>query len=426
MRHAIPLEQLEKEVGPAAPGMAQAIEACVHCGFCLPTCPTYQELGEEMDSPRGRIFLMKNALEGELDVQEMIPYIDRCLGCMACMPACPSGVDYAGLLAPFRDYAERKRKRPLAERVQRLAVHQTLPHPERFRLAALAGRLAKPLGGLLPDEIGVLLDFVPPRLPESQPLPEHYPAAGPRRARVALLAGCIQQALSPELGWAALRVLAANGVEVLVPAGQGCCGSLLMHTGDLDGARRLAARNLEVFPTVVDAILTTAAGCGSGMKEYNLLFEGRPEEASAAAFSGQVQDISVFLDGLGLREPPPLPDPLRLAYHDACHLAHAQGVRQAPRRLLEAIPNLALYEIAESDLCCGSAGTYNLTQPEIAARLGQRKASNILASGAGAVAAGNIGCQVQIRSHLEKMGSPIPVYHTIQVLDFAYRQAMPA
>jgi glycolate oxidase iron-sulfur subunit len=426
MRHEIPIERLENEVGHAAAHrMAQAVEACVHCGFCLPVCPTYQELGEEMDSPRGRIILMKNVLEGELAVQEMIPFIDRCLGCQACMTACPSGVDYESLLVPFRGYAEQKRTRPLAERAQRFAVHQTLPHPDRFRLAAFAGHLAEPFGRLLPDELNNLLEFLPPHLPKKQPLPEFVPAVEPRRARVALLAGCVQQAISPELGWAALRVLALNGVEVVVPTRQGCCGALQIHTGDLDGARQMAAQNLAVFPTDVDAIITTAAGCGSGMKTYDLLFAGRPEEAVALEVARKSQDISAFLDSLGLREPPPLPKPLRLAYHDACHLAHAQGVRQAPRNLLEAIPNLTLLGIDESDMCCGSAGTYNLTQPEIAARLGQRKANHILNAGAEAVAAGNIGCIVQIRSHLEKMGKPMPVYHTIEVLDFAYRQAMP-
>ena len=426
MRHEIPVKQLENEVGPAASGMVQAIEACVHCGFCLPTCPTYQELGEEMDLPRGRIFLMKNVLEGELSAQDVVPYIDRCLGCMACMTACPSGVGYEDLLVPFRNYAEEKRTRPLAERAQRLAVHQTLPHPGRFRLATLAGHLAKPIGGLLPDEINILLKFLPPGLPAYKRLPEHVSPIGPRRARVALLAGCVQQVMAPELGWAALRVLAINGVEVVVPSQQGCCGSLLMHNGDLDGARHLAAKNLAVFPTDVDAVITTAAGCGSGMKAYPTLFEGHPEEDAAEAFSQKSQDISVFLDQLGLKPPPSLPQPLKLAYHDACHLAHAQGVRQPPRRLLEAVPNLTLFEIAESELCCGSAGTYNLTQPEIAARLGQRKATHILESGAEAVAAGNIGCIVQIRSQLAQLGKSIPVYHSIEVLDFAYRQEMPA
>ncbi len=425
MRHEISVKQLENEVGPAAHGMVKAIESCVHCGFCLAVCPTYQELGEEMDSPRGRIFLMKSVLEGQLPLQDMIPYVDRCLGCMACMTACPSGVDYENLLVPFRTYAEEKRVRPLAERAQRLAVNQTLPHPGRFRVATFAGHLAKPFRGLLPDELNVLLNFLPPHLPKSTPLPEHVPAVGPRRARVALLGGCVQQVLSPELGWAALRVLAINGVEVVVPSQQGCCGSLLMHNGDLNGARQLAARNLAAFPTDVDAIITTAAGCGSGMKAYDTLFEGRPEADVAVEFARKSQDITTFLDSLGLRPPPSLPRPLKLAYHDACHLAHAQGVRQPPRSLLRAVPNLTLIEITESDMCCGSAGTYNLTQPEIAGRLGQRKVSHILETGAEAVAAGNIGCMMQIRSHLEQAGRPIPIYHTIEVLDFAYRQEMP-
>ena len=369
---------------------------------------------------------MKNVLEGELSVPEVVPFIDRCLGCMACMTACPSGVDYEGLLMPFRSYAEKRRTRPLAERAQRFAVHQTLPFPERFRLAALAGNLVKPISRILPDELSDLLKFLPPGLPKYKRLPEHVSAVGPRRARVALLAGCVQQIVSPDLGWAVLRVLAINGVEVVVPSGQGCCGSLLMHEGNLEGARQMAAQNLAVFPGDVDAIITTAAGCGSGMKAYEALFKGSPEESVASEVARKTQDITTFLDDLGLRQPPALPQPLKLAYHDACHLAHAQGVRQAPRRILESIPNLTLFEIAEGDLCCGSAGTYNLTQPEIADRLGQRKAKHILDTGAEAVAAGNIGCIVQIRSNIEQIGQSIPVYHTIEVLDLAYRQEMPA
>jgi glycolate oxidase iron-sulfur subunit len=258
-------------------------------------------------------------------------------------------------------------------------------------------------------------------LPPAARLPRSVPAQGPRRARVALLAGCVQQALAPAINLATLRVLARNGVEVVIPAGQGCCGSLMAHNGDAGFARRLARRNLRAFAAEpADAIITNAAGCGSGMREYGLLFAGQPEEEAARTFAARVRDVSTFLDELGLIPPGPLPQPLRLAYHDACHLAHAQAITAAPRRLLRAIPNLTLLDIPEGDLCCGSAGTYNLEQPEIAAQLGRRKAENILATGAEALAAGNLGCLVQIQAHLAALGRPLPAGHTVEVLDQAY------
>jgi glycolate oxidase iron-sulfur subunit len=400
--------------------MVRAVEACVHCGFCLPACPTYRELGEEMDSPRGRIFLMKSALEGELTVEETLPYIDRCLGCLGCVTACPSGVAYGELVSSYRGHTERRRKRPLIHRFRRTLIRETLPYPGRFRNAARLGKLTKPFDRLAPAGLRPMLDLVPASLPPPHPLPEVYPAEGVRRARVALLAGCVQQALDPEINWATLRVLAKNGVEVVIPEAQGCCGALLMHQGEQDRAREQARKNLRAFPTHVDAVITNAAGCGSGMHEYGLLFAGMPEEEEARRLAERTVDVSVFLAQLGLVPPPPLTRPLKVAYHDACHLAHAQGVTAPPRQLLAAIPNLSLLEIPEGELCCGSAGTYNIEQPEIAARLGRRKAANILETGADAVAAGNIGCLVQIRSYLSRDGGPLPLYHTLQLLDMAY------
>jgi glycolate oxidase iron-sulfur subunit len=401
--------------------MANAIEKCVHCGFCLPTCPTYVVLGEEMDSPRGRITLMKGALEGTLSIDETLPYIDRCLGCMACVTACPSGVPYAELLTPFRALAEEQRSRGVVDRVARTLTRETMPYPNRFRLAAVTGRLAGPLQSALPAKLGAMMNLLPAEVPPAHPLPETIPAQGTRRARVALLAGCVQQVLAPEINWATVRVLARNGVEVVIPAAQGCCGSLMMHSGEAEAARRLARRNLHVFPEDVDAVLTNAAGCGSGMQEYGLLFKGRPEEEAALALAARTQDVSVFLAELGLASPPPLPQPLRVAYHDACHLAHAQGVTAEPRRLLRAIPNLTLLEVPEGELCCGSAGTYNLEQPAIAATLGRRKAENIRRTNCDALATGNIGCLVQIGNALRQLdGSALPLYHTMQVLDMAY------
>ncbi|MGC8779756.1 MAG: (Fe-S)-binding protein [Anaerolineae bacterium] len=420
MQHAIPVETL----GPQGPAMVQAVESCVHCGFCLPACPTYQVLGEEMDSPRGRILLMKAALEGNLTVEETLPYIDRCLGCQGCVTACPSGVRYGDLVTAFRAHAETQRKRPLMVRVRRTLVRETIPYPNRFRVAAVAGKVGKAVEGLVPAELRSMLSLLPDALPPARPLPAFYPAEGPRRARVALLAGCVQQALAPDFNWATLRVLAKNGVEVVIPAGQECCGALGMHQGESEEARRHARANLRVFPKDVDAIITNAAGCGSGLHEYPLLFAGQPEAEAAAGLARQAVDVSVFLDRLGIVPLPPLPQPLKVAYHDACHLAHAQKVTDPPRKLLRSIPNLTLLEVPEGEMCCGSAGTYNIEQPEIASELGRRKAANILKTGADAVAAGNIGCLVQIRTHLRLAGRPLPIYHTVELLDAAYRNGV--
>jgi glycolate oxidase iron-sulfur subunit len=419
MKHEIPVEQL----GPQGEAMADAVAACVHCGFCLPACPTYQVLGEEMDSPRGRIVLMKEVLEGAIDVDSAAPYIDRCLGCLGCVSACPSGVAYGELLPAFRAWAEEVRERPLGERITRRLAGETLPYPGRLRLAAAAAHVARPVESILPAPMKTMLELLPRALPAAEALPAVFPAKGERRARVALLAGCVQNVLAPDINWATLRVLSANGVETIIPDGQGCCGSLAMHTGAAGQARSLAGKNLKAFPTDVDAIIVNAAGCGSGIKEYGLLFAGQPEEADARQFGRMTQDVSEFLHGLGLYHPPPLPQPLRVAYHDACHLAHAQGIRHAPRALLGQIPGLTLVEIPDGDLCCGSAGTYNLEQPAIAHELGRRKAQAIVQAQPDAVVMGNIGCMVQIQQHLTAMERPLPVYHTVQLLDLAYQNS---
>jgi glycolate oxidase iron-sulfur subunit len=416
LRHTIALEQY----GPQAESMSAAIESCVHCGFCLPTCPTYVTLGEEMDSPRGRIVLMKEVLEGKVELENALPYVDNCLGCQACETACPSGVKYGELITPFRAYAEQHREREPINRLQRLMVLQTLPYPKRFRAAARLGRFARPLARALPASFSAMLELLPAQLPAPAPLPAFYPAQGERRARVALLAGCAQQVLSPNIGWATLRVLARNGVETVIPQTQGCCGALAMHTGAADQAKRLARKNLRAFPDDVDAIISNAAGCGSGMKEYELLFQGEPEHQRAAAFADKVTDISSLLAQLGLVQVPALKSELTVAYHDACHLAHAQKIRNPPRQLLAAIPGVRVVTPAEWELCCGSAGTYNVERPEIAKQLGQRKARNLQSTGAQLIAAGNIGCLTQIVTHLNELGQPIPVMHTIEVLDQAY------
>jgi glycolate oxidase iron-sulfur subunit len=356
-----------------------------------------------------------------MTVDDVMPFVDRCLGCMACVTACPSGVQYGELLTPFRARAESTRSRPAVSKATRLLVRETLPYPARFRAGAALGKLGRPLQGVLPGAFASMLTLLPDSLPPADALPALVPAQGPRRARVALLAGCVQQVLAPSINWATVRVLARNGVEVVIPAGQGCCGSLSIHIGEDDQARALARANFAVFPTDVDAVITNAAGCGSGVKEYGLLFRGVEDAERAQAFSAKVRDISVFLAELGLVPPPPLPEALTLAYHDACHLAHAQRITAPPRQLLAAIPNVKLVEIADGELCCGSAGTYNIEQPALAAEIGRRKAENILATGAQAVATGNIGCMMQIRTHLQALGKPLPIWHTVEVLDRAYR-----
>jgi glycolate dehydrogenase iron-sulfur subunit len=381
--------------------MARAVTTCVHCGFCLAACPTYRVLGEEMDSPRGRIVLMKQALEGELAIDQTLPFIDRCLGCLACEGACPSGVRYRELLVPFRARAEETARRS-GQRAERRLLLSVLESPELFRLALAAGRVARRFRSLLPPSLRPMLGLLPPSAPAADPPRPLTRAIGTRRARVALLAGCVQRVLRPSINAAAVRVLAANGVEVVVPRDQGCCGALARHVGFASHADALASHSVEAFPSDVDAILTTAAGCGSAMKEDR--------------YNAPVADVSEFLDRIGVTTSFALAQLTTIAYHDACHLGHAQGVRAAPRRLLAAIGNARIAELDDNEMCCGSAGLYNIEQPQTAAELGRRKAEAIRRTGAQWVATGNIGCVTQIASHL---GSDVEVRHTVEVLDSA-------
>jgi glycolate oxidase iron-sulfur subunit len=421
VKHEIP----EQRLGAAGASISGPIEACVHCGYCLPTCPTYVTMGEEMDSPRGRIFLIKEVLEGRTELEAAAPYIDNCLGCQACVTACPSGVEYGDLITAFRAETEPRRRRPALEAVQRGIALRVLAHPRRLRTAAKLGAVAKRAASALPASTAAMLRLLPGRLPAAQRLPELIPAQGRRRGRVALLAGCAQQVLEPDINAAAVRVLARNGFEVAIPSAQGCCGSLALHAGDAKQARRLATRNLAAFPEDVDALVTTTAGCGSGIHEYGLLFAGRPEEEQARRLAAVTVDVSVFLADQGLAEQPPaLGRELSVAFHDACHLAHAQGVRRAPRSLLESIDGLVLREPREWELCCGSAGTYNVEKPTIAAELGVRKAANLLETGAELIASTNIGCLTQIRQYLDVPGKPPDVLHVVQILDRAYSSAL--
>src|SRR4051812_38077740 len=402
MLHAIKPEKF----GPLGEPMAHAVQACVHCGFCLAACPTYHELGQEMDTPRGRIVLMKQVLEGTLSPAAAQPHVDRCLGCLACEPACPSGVPYRDLISPFRALARARSGNSLSigEKLRRFLAAQTIPYPNRFRLAARLAQLSKGLTPLVPRIFRPMLDLVPGSLPPKQTWRDVNPAVGERRARVALLAGSGQQVLEPDINTTTIEILARNGGEGLVPARQGCCGGLAWHTGDLAAAQAFARRNLDAFPNDVDAILTNAAGCGSAMQEYPLILRGTPDEKRAETFRGRVMDVSVFLQRLGLREPlRGFTETKRIAYHDACHLANAQGVRRQPRQLLRCIPGVELMEVADPEICCGSAGTYNLDQPSIAASLGEKKARAVIATGAQMVVSGNIGCLTQLRMHLWRL-----------------------
>jgi glycolate oxidase iron-sulfur subunit len=418
MKHQL----LPETLGPNGAVMVDAIQACVHCGFCLTTCPTYKVLGEEMDSPRGRIVLMKEVLEGHLDLAEALPHIDRCLGCLACETACPSGVEYRNLISPFRERAEPLRKRTAMERMKRWMIISSLPYPARFRLSVATGRLARPFRRFLPKAFRPMLDLLPGDLPPRRPLPRVTPAEGTRRARVALLAGCVQRVLDPDIAQATVAVLARNGVEVVVPKGQGCCGALAWHIGDGRRAGAFARTNVTAFPADVDAIVTNAAGCGSGMQEYGSILAGTKDEAPARDFAARVVDVAALLDQLGMEPPPALSRPLRVAYHGACHLQHAQQVDAAPRRLLSQIPGVELVPVPDAAICCGSAGTYNIDQPETAAQLGQMKADHLLGTRPDLVVSGNIGCMVQIRTHLtSQTNHPPRVIHTMQALDEAYR-----
>ncbi|WP_372717266.1 glycolate oxidase subunit GlcF [Novipirellula sp.] len=417
MQHKIPISKL----GPLGDEMASAVSTCVHCGFCLAACPTYDQLGQEPDSPRGRIVLMKDVLEGNLSVDDASLHIDRCLGCLACEPACPSGVPYRDLISPYRATMEPVRKRTLIDRVTRAMTSSTLPYPSRFRLAAKLGRFARPLAPWLPRSIGAMLNLLPDRLPQRQSWLAVNPAIGTRRGRVALLSGCAQSVLAPDINTATIDVLTRNGIEVLVPPNQACCGALSWHVGNWNQAKLFAIANLKAFPEDVDAIITNAAGCGSGMHEYGMILKGTKYESAATAFVEKVKDVSVVLAELGeLAAIPQRGESLRIAYHDACHLANAQSVRSEPRHLLTQIPSVELLEIPESHLCCGSAGTYNVDQPEIAKSLGDDKVRHLLSTEPDLVATGNIGCMTQLQTHLAAAGSSVKVRHTVQILRDAY------
>ncbi len=415
------------------PPSDELIDKCVHCGFCLPVCPTYVLWNEEMDSPRGRIYLMKMVADGTANINKTwVNHFDACLGCMACVTACPSGVEYGKLIEATRAQIERRYTRPAAEKRFRRLLFAIFPRPDRLRALLLPLRLYQKAGlqslvrragipKLLPARFRAM-EALLPQVPAQQTLPELIPAQGERRRRVGLLLGCVQRVLFPQVNAATARVLAAEGCEVVAPKAQPCCGALLVHAGEEEQAVQLARQTIDAFEKAqVDAVIINAAGCGSNVKEYGHLLRDDPEYAERAkAFAAKCRDVSEFLSELKPRATRHAL-PLRVAYHDACHLQHAQGVRLQPRTVLGRIPQLELLEIPEAAICCGSAGIYNLVQPEAATELGDRKVSHIAALEADIVVSANPGCLLQLQSALARAGRKLPVRHIIELLDASIR-----
>jgi glycolate oxidase iron-sulfur subunit len=411
------------------PPSTEIIDKCVHCGFCLPVCPTYVLWNEEMDSPRGRIYLMKLASEGAAAMNpRWVSHFDACLGCMACMTACPSGVDYGKLIEATRSQIERHHPRSLGERLHRRFLFEVFTRPDRLRfmrwplLAYQKSGLQSFVRGLgllklFPKSLRTM-EALMPKLQASEEVLELTPAQGVKRQRVGLLLGCVQREFFPQVNAATARVLAAEGCEVVAPKEQPCCGALMVHAGEENGAVALARKTIDVFERAnVEVIVTNAAGCGSNVKEYgHLLRDDTNYAARAKALAAKCKDITEVLTTLPPRAKRN-PLSMRVAFHDSCHLQHAQGVRSQPRQLLSDIPGLELSEIPESAICCGSAGIYNLVQPNAANALGDRKAQLIVPLNAEVVATGNPGCLLQLQSSLARQGQEIPVVHTIQLLD---------
>jgi len=434
---------------------------CVHCGFCLPACPTYQLWAEEMDSPRGRIYLVNQILDGAELTPAAVQHFDRCLGCMACMTACPSGVQYDQLIEAARVWTEEARParpapadgdraardrtirdrtirdrtirdRTIRDRAARAAIFALFPYPRRLRAmtrplraaqrTGLDRRLARSsLPARLSPMLGAALRLAPPTSASGR-LPDRVAARGPRRAVVGMLTGCVQSVFFPRVNSATARVLALEGCDVIIPRGQGCCGALSLHSGREAEAAAFARRTIETFGRAgVDTIVVNSAGCGSAMKEYERLLSGDPDWAGrAAALSGRVRDLAEFLAELGPAAPRH-PLPVTAAYHDACHLGHAQRITRQPRDLLRAIPDLRLVELPDAGTCCGSAGVYNLLQPEAASELGARKAQAVLDAGAPLLISANPGCSLQIAAALADRGEHIAVAHTAEILDASLR-----
>ena len=408
----------------ADPGIQRANEilrSCVHCGFCTATCPTYQVLGDELDSPRGRIYLIKDMLEKDRPADaDTVKHIDRCLSCLACMSTCPSGVHYMHLVDHAREHIEKTYKRPLADRALRWLLARILPYPGRFRLAMLGAKFAKPFAFALPGKLASMVAFAPSSMPSPSRMeePQTHAAAAPRKKRVALMTGCAQRALNTDINEATIRLLTRLGCEVVIPEGMGCCGALTHHMGKTGESHASAAANINAWSAEMDgqgldAIVINTSGCGTTVKDYGHMFRSDPVMADKAArVSAIAKDVSEVLMELEVAPTGDAP-PLRVTYHSACSLQHGQQIKTHPVTLLKRA-GFQVAQPAESHLCCGSAGTYNLMQPEISAKLKARKAKNLAATTPEVIAAGNIGCMMQIGSAMD-----VPVVHTVELLDWA-------
>lgn len=418
---------------PAMQSSEKILRTCVHCGFCTATCPTYLLLGDELDSPRGRIYLMKEMLEsGRPATPEIVKHIDRCLSCLSCMTTCPSGVHYMHLVDHGRAYIEETYRRPFHDRMMRTLLAKVLPFPGRVRLAMTAAVLGKPLSGVLGrlprigSRLRAMLELAPARLPGRSPFarPGVWPAPGPRRARVAILSGCAQPVLQPGFNAAAIRLLNRHGVEVVLPQGEGCCGALVHHMGRDHEAAGFAKRNIDAWlremdGAGLDAIVITASGCGTTIKDYGFMFRDDPAYADKARRVSEIaKDITEYVASLKLMEPVRETD-LVVAYHSACSMQHGQQIREEPKKLLKQA-GFIVKDVPEGHICCGSAGTYNMLQPEIAGQLRARKVANIERVKPDLIATGNIGCMTQIEK-----GTAIPIVHTVELLDWATGGPMP-
>ncbi len=404
----------------------QILRACVHCGFCTATCPTYQVLGDELDSPRGRIYLIKDMLENErVPDAKTVKHIDRCLSCLACMTTCPSGVHYMHLVDHARAYINDNYKRPLSDRMLRWLLARILPYPSRFRLALLGAKLGRPFARLMPDaRLRAMLEMAPKNIPpvSRNDDPQTHSARAPRRKRVALMTGCAQKALNIDINDATIRLLTRLGCDVVVARGAGCCGALVHHMGKTDESHEAAARNIRAWSEEMengglDAIVINTSGCGTTVKDYGHMFRSGPLAEDAARVSGIAMDISELLMQLDL--PEGAHKDMTVAYHAACSLQHGQQIKTYPKDLLRRV-GFDVVEPADSHLCCGSAGTYNLMQPEISKQLKARKVATLEARAPDVIAAGNIGCMMQIGG-----GTDIPMVHTAELLDWATGGPMP-
>ena len=404
------------------PGIARAnqiLRSCVHCGFCTATCPSYQVLGDELDSPRGRIYLIKDMLENDRPADEKtVKHIDRCLSCLACMTTCPSGVHYMHLVDHAREHIEKTYTRPWHDRALRWLLTLILPYPGRFRLALAGAKLAKPFRRLVPGKLGAMIDLAPPRIapPARHDDPQVHRAVGERRHRVALMTGCAQRALNNDINAATIRLLTRHGCDVVIADGIGCCGALTHHMGKTDLSHASAAANIRAWMAEargegLDAVIINTSGCGTTVKDYGHMFKGDALAEDAATVSGLAQDVTEFMDRIGLADAQA--PKMRIAYHAACSLQHGQKVTQAPKSLLKKA-GFEVVEPKDPHLCCGSAGTYNLLQPKISGELKKRKVATLEAKDPQVIAAGNIGCMMQIGG-----GTKVPVVHTAELLDWA-------